>query len=194
MDSPTQCCPRKKNPVIDDQIYDQPQLYFPTNLFTQGKYSPTLYFNVSTREVNPDCIRRHKLFAPLDDNEPNAPARMTIHCVPYRLSMNLIARYIRARLELFDLQHTITSDAMTYFDINASITDPALDPRQPYMVNHKTPAQIVVQGTQHVVWILHSDIGSFLTCQLHGHTGIFFTRMPCGSIFSICVLSLILVM
>ena len=155
---------------IGQPIYNKPQLYFPTNLFVRSKYSPTLYFNVTTSDVEQEHIRRHELMGPSEDDVDTAilPGRITIHDVPHRLTMNLIARYIKLRLDRFDLNYNIASDTMTYFDINATITDPAEDPREPYMVNHKSPAQIVVQGTERVIWVLHSDISNFLTRQMLG--------------------------
>ena len=167
MCTPCECKSDKKG----QQIYNQPQLYFPTNLF--AKYSPTLYFNVTTSDVKQEHLRMHKLIALSEEdvNPPastNLPGRITIHGVPNRLIMNLISRYIKLRLELFDLNYNIASDTMTYFDISASITDPAQDTREPYMVNHKSPSQLVVQGTERVIWVLHSDICNFLTRQMLG--------------------------
>ena len=123
-----------------------------------------LYFNVTTPVVNPETIRHYELSGPIEEETfPDHPARITIHSVSNRLSMNLLARYIQAQLELFDLHYSIASDCMTYLDINATLTDPVQDPRQPYMMNHKTPAQLIVQGSTHVVWIFHNDICNFLT-------------------------------
>ena len=64
-----------------------PQLYFPTHLFTPGKYSPMLYFNVTTQEVNPEYIRHYELSGPIEEAFSDHPARITIHCVPNRLSL-----------------------------------------------------------------------------------------------------------
>ena len=168
----TRTC-KKKLFTPSSQGNNQPQLYFPTNLFTEATYSPALCFNVTTREVNPEYIQTYNLSVEEENFADHHPSRITIHGFPNRLSVNLIARYIRTRLELLGLHYNITSDSMTYFDINAAITDPVRDPRQPYMVNHKTPAQIIVQGTKHVLWILHNDICFFLTRQLLGKTTMF---------------------
>ena len=132
-----------------------------------------LYFNVTTPVVGPETIRHYELSGPMEEETfPDRPARITILGVP-RLAMNLIARYIQARLDLFDLHYSIASYGMDYLDINATLTNPVQDPKQPYMVNHKTPAQLIMQGSMHIIWILHNDICNFLTCQLHGKTMLF---------------------
>ena len=154
-------------------IQHYPQYYFPTQLFVEEKYSPMLYFNVTTPVVSPETVRQYELSGPMEEEPlPDRPARITILGAP-RLSMNLIAHCIQARLDLFDLHYSIASDGMTYLDINATLMDLIQDPRRPYMVNHKTPAQLIVQGSRQVSWILHNDICDFLTSQLHGKSMMF---------------------
>ena len=168
-DSACNYCSSVNSGLQHQQHYNQPQLYFPSKLFNQGMYSPTLCFNVITREINQEYVQTYELLSVKEESSADrSPARITIQDISNRLCVNLIARYMRMRLEFLHLHYTITSDSMTRDDINAAITDPAQDPRQPYMVNHRTPAQIIVQGACEVIRILHSDIGSFLTRQLHG--------------------------
>ena len=89
-----------------DIIQHYPQYYFPTQLCTEGKYSPMLYFNITTPVVNPETIRHYELSGPMgEETFPDHPTRITILSVSNCLAMNLIARYIQARLELFDLHY-----------------------------------------------------------------------------------------
>ena len=102
-----------------------------------------LYFNVTTPVVSLETVRHYELSGPMEEDAlRDLPARITILEAP-RLAMNLIARYIQARLDLFDLHYSIASDGMTYLDINATLMDPIQDPRRPYMMNHKTLAQLI---------------------------------------------------
>ncbi len=135
------------------------------------QHSPTLYFKVTTPHLRQDYMKKYQLLECSDS--PDSPARITINNVPHRLTRNLIARYIKARMDLYNLNVHITSDGMSYEDLSATFTDPAVDIRNRYMVNYKTPAQIILQGSLHVVWALHSDICSFFTRQLHGYTSMF---------------------
>ena len=133
--------------------------------------TPTLYFNVTTPYVQHEYMKKYQLSECTDS--PDSPAKITINNVPHRLSMNLIARYIKARMELYGLHVHIATDGMTQADLYATFTDPALDTKNCYMVNYKTPTQIILQGSLHVMWALHSDICQFFTRQLHGYTSMF---------------------
>ena len=142
-------------------------------LFIEEKYAPMLYFNVITPVVSLETIRWYNLSEPMEEDPiPYLPARITILDAP-RLVMTLIARYIQARLDLFELHYSIASEGMPYLDLNITLTDPLQDPRRPYMVNHKTPTQVVIQGSRQVSWILHNDIYDFLMRQLYGKTTMF---------------------
>ena len=139
-------------------------VWFHTDLFKKNK--PCLYINVTTNDL-PEHLRLE--YVPGTNKNPcYEPSRITINDVSDRLVLCLIARYIIERLDKVDLNYIASSPDMDYYDIQAALADPDLDRNQPYMVNHKIPVQIVVQGISDIMWMLDWNIQQFLTRQMVG--------------------------
>ena len=125
------------------------------------------HFNTQLFHGNTPCLYYNVKSNPKSQTEPDI-SRITIYGAPHWMVMGLIARYLCALLNDNGVDFSITSPHMTSMDINTFITDPACDPKAPYMSACRIPVQIAVQGSCHMMNFIEMEVISFLTRQLLG--------------------------
>ena len=140
---------------------------FNTTLFS--KNTPCLYFNVKSTQL-PGDARRCQEWLSTDEPHNTDMGRITLYNTPHWIILRLIVRYLGVLLDDIGLNYSITSPTMNSLDIDAFITDPARDPKEPYMVNRKIPVQLVVQGTWDIMRFLEYEIINFTMRQCLGKT------------------------
>ena len=122
-------------------------------------HSPKMNFHISTVTIHEEITNKYRLSTSITRFSLH-PARINIFHINGS-SVAQIVRHIFRRLHMFNQKFTINSDSMTCEDIDAYIKEVSNSNHNAFTPKHKSPSEIVVYGTESVISILDSELGTF---------------------------------